>query len=159
MTLQSQPLPADDELPTRLDRSQATRKRRRARRDRERRGAATVEMALVLPVMMFIVLGSLEICQRLMLRQAAAVSAYETARLAARRTTTAETAVARGESILTGRRIEGGQVTISPNNLAELATGEELTVTVSIPITGNTPITYALPVSGPITISASMLRE
>jgi Flp pilus assembly protein TadG len=132
---------------------------RQGRRRDDRTGAAVVELALILPLILFVVLGSLELCQRLMLRQSACVAAYETARLAARRTSTRERAMERGTQILVGRRIVGGSLEITPENLGELQSGEELSVTVSVPIAGNTPITYALPVPGPIVVNATMLRE
>ncbi len=128
-------------------------------RFRQRRGAATVELAMVLPVMMLLVFGTLEICQRLMIRQTAAVAAYETARLAARRTTTAAQATARGQSLMSDRGISGGTVQITPNNLTLLPTGGELTVTVLIPVAGNTTVNYVLPTTGEVTISTTMLRE
>jgi Flp pilus assembly protein TadG len=128
-------------------------------RFRRRRAIATVELALVLPVMLIIVFGTLEICQRLMIRQTAAVAAYETARLAARRTSTVIQAKARGEQIMTDRRIIGGEVEITPNQLALLPTGSEVQVTVRIPVAGNTTVNYLLPTTGEIRIVTTMLRE
>ncbi len=132
---------------------------KRSRRFRRRRAIATVELALVLPVMLIIVFGTLEICQRLMIRQTAAVAAYETARLAARRTTTMAQARARGEQIMTDRRINGGVVDITPNQLALLPAGSEVQVTVRIPVSGNTTVNYLLPTTGEVRIVTTMLRE
>lgn len=138
-----------------------TRPCHHAKRSRHfrRRAIATVELAKVLPVMLIIVFGNLEICQRLMIRQTAAVAAYETARLAARRTTTVIQAKARGEQIMIDRRINGGIVDITPNQLALLPTGSEVQVTVRIPITGNTTVNYLLPTTGEVQIVTTMLRE
>lgn len=113
----------------------------------------------MIPLMLSIVLGSLEVCQRLMLRQGATVAAYETARLAARRGASTTRAIQRGESILNGRGIAGGQVTIAPGDISEVATGDNLTITVNVPIAGNTSIAYVLPSNGQISVSANMLRE
>ncbi len=132
---------------------------KRSRRFRGRHAIATVELALVLPVMMIIVFGTLELCQRLMIRQTAAVAAYETARLAARRTTTVAQAKARGEQIMVDRRINGGIIDITPNQLALLATGSEVQVTVRIPVSGNTTVNYLLPTTGEVRIVTTMLRE
>ncbi len=133
--------------------------RNRLQRPGCRRAAATVELALVLPVMMIIVFGTLEVCQRMLLRQTAAVAAYETARLAARRTTTIPQALARGQSILTDRNVVGGVIEINPTPLATLATGGELQVTVRIPVSGNTTVNYVLPTTGEVAIVTTMLRE
>ncbi len=132
---------------------------KRHRRFRQRRAAATVELAMVLPVMMLLVFGTLEICQRLMIRQTAAVAAYETARLAARRTTTVAQATARGQTLMAERGINGGSVQINPPMLATLPTGSELQVTVTIPVAGNTTVNYILPTTGQVVISTTMLRE
>jgi len=126
-----------------------------------RRGAAVVELALLLPVLLTVTFGSLEVCNRLFLRQTAAVAAYETARLAARRTVSSTQAVTRGLSLLDGRRIIGGQIVITPagDGLATLPTGGQLTVQVTIPIAGNTPVSYVLNSPDVIRASAVMMRE
>ncbi len=126
-----------------------------------RRAAAVVELAILLPVLMTMAFGTLEICNRLFLRQTAAVASYEGARLAARRTVTTAQVQARCMSLLAGRNISGGQVvvTASNGNLSTLPTGGQLTVQVTIPIAGNTPVSYVLTPSGSINASAFMLRE
>ena len=133
----------------------------KSKRAEPRHGAAVVELAILLPILLTVTFGSLEICNRLFLRQTAAVAAYETARLAARRTVSETQAQARGLTLLQGRQIVGGSVSISPggNGLTTLPTGGQLTVTVSIPVAGNTPVSYLLSTSGAVTGTAVMLRE
>jgi len=127
----------------------------------QKRGAAVVELAVLLPVLLTVTFGSLEICNRLFLRQTAAVAAYESARLAARRTVSVAQVQQRGMALLTGRRITGGQVIVTPagNGLTTLPTGGELRVEVIIPTQGNTPVSYVLPVNGTVRATAVMLRE
>jgi hypothetical protein len=126
-----------------------------------RRGLAVVELAILLPILMTVCFGTLEVCNRLFLRQTAAVAAYEGARLAARRTVTQSQVEARCIALLQGRRIVGGQVVITPsgNALATLPTSGQLTVQITIPIAGNTPVSYVLSPSGSVTATAVMLRE
>ena len=126
---------------------------------RSRKAAAVAELAVVLPILMIMVFGTLEICERLLLRQSAAVAAYETARMSARRTMTAERATARGLEILESRRIEGGNININPSDLSEIKTGEQIRVTVLVPINNNTLMQYVLPSSGNIRVRAFMVRE
>lgn len=132
---------------------------RRHGRAGRRTAAATVELALMLPLMLLVVFGSLEVCQRLMLRQTATVAAYETARLAARRGASANRALDRGQSILAGRQVVNGLITINPADMSQVATGDPLLITVTVPIAGNTNIHYVLPNTGSVTVSATMLRE
>lgn len=126
-----------------------------------RNGAAVVELAVTLPVLLMVTFGTLEVCNRLFLRQTAAVAAYEGARLAARRTITQDQVQTRCMSLLQGRRIVNGQVAITPsgNGLTTLPTGGQLTVRVTIPISGNTPVSYVFSPSGSIGATAVMLRE
>jgi Flp pilus assembly protein TadG len=126
-----------------------------------RTAAAVVELAVTLPVLLLVTFGTLEVCNRLFLRQTAAVAAYEGARLAARRTITQDQVQTRCMSLLLGRRIVNGQVVITPSGsgLTSLATGGQLTVRVTIPIAGNTPVSYVFAPTGSITATAVMLRE
>ena len=127
----------------------------------KQKGAAVVELALTLPVLLMVTFGTLEVCNRMFLRQTAAVAAYEGARLAARRTVSQAQVEARCLSLLQGRRIVGGQVVISPagDALTSLPTGGQLTVRVTIPIARNTPVSYVLSTTGSISSTAVMLRE
>lgn len=125
----------------------------------QRRGVATVEMAVILPVLLLIVFGTIELCTRLFIRQSAAVTAYEGARLAARRTVTSDRVLTRCQSLLAGRNIENAIVTIVPEDTSAVATGELIQVRVEVPWQGNTPSTFALPNAGSIVVTASMLRE
>lgn len=109
--------------------------------------------------MLILIFGTLEVCQRLILRETAAVAAYETARLAARRNVSAERAIERGQSVLEGRRISGGGVDLTPDDLTGIPTGSELEVTVTVPVVSNTTVSYVLPLAGEITVVATMLRE
>lgn len=126
-----------------------------------RAGAAVVELAVLIPVLFTVAFGTLEVCNRMYLRQTASVAAYEGARLAARRTMTQAQVESRCMELLAGRRVVGGSVTITPGNngLATLPTGGQLQVEVTIPISGNTPVSYVLSSTGMIRSSAYMLRE
>jgi hypothetical protein len=127
----------------------------------ERMAAAVVELAVTLPILLIVTFGTLEICNRLFLRQTASIAAYEGVRLAARRTISQTQVQNRCLSLLQGRRIVNGQVSMTPtgNELTTLPTGGQLTVRITIPIAGNTPVSYVFPLSGTITATAVMLRE
>jgi|GEM_PF-1328747 len=149
------------EIPITSGRIRSSRRLGNQLNPRPRRGAAVVELALLLPVLLTVTFGSLEVCNRLFLRQTASVAAYEAARLAARRAVSTAQVQARGLTLLEGRRIAGAQVIVTPGGggLATLPTGVELSVEVIIPVQGNTPVTYVFPSSGTIRATAFMLRE
>ena len=97
--------------------------RNKLRLKASRRAAAVVELAVCLPVIMLVVLGSLEAANMLFVRQAAVQAAYEAAKAAARSTGS----VARGrqlaEEVLRARRINRPTIRFAPANVDDLAPG------------------------------------
>lgn len=130
-----------------------------ARQRQQRCGAATVELAILLPLLLAIVFGAIEITSRLFLRQTAAVTAFEGVRLAARRTVDSATVRSRCLQLLEDRRITGGQVIITPESTSEVPTGGLIEVQIVIPYSGNTLAPMAIPDEGSLQVTASMLRE
>lgn len=113
----------------------------------------------MLPLLILIVFGAIEITSRLFLRQTAAVTAYEGVRLAARRTIGSETVRERCLQLLSDRRVVGAEVIVTPDNTAEVSTGGLIQVQISIPYAGNTPGAIAFDGGGTLQVTASMLRE
>lgn len=130
-----------------------------SRSKQQRRGIATVETALLLPVLFTLIFGTLEISIRLLLKQSATVAAYETARAAARRTVTSDAAAQRGRSILQQRGIEDSIIEFQPEDISVLRPGDPFSVLIAVPVDGNTPVNYVLSTSGRIEVQAHMLRE
>jgi Flp pilus assembly protein TadG len=124
-----------------------------------RNGAATVELTIVLPVMLTLVLGTIEVCHRIFLRQTCVIVAYEGSRLAARSTSSTEDVVSRCQQLLSQRRVIGGQVTVTPANLLEQVPGTPIQVRVTVPWASNTPTRFVLQDQGTVSIDAFMLRE
>ena len=124
-----------------------------------RRGIACVELAIVLPVLLILVLGTIEVCQRIFLRQSAIIVAYEAARLATRNTSSNADVLQRCQSMLTQRRVVGGQVTITPIDLLAQPTGTLIRIQVEIPWANNSPTQFVLKDQGTVTFDAYMLRE
>ncbi|MCU0715225.1 MAG: pilus assembly protein [Pirellula sp.] len=131
----------------------------RKRRWRRRSGVATLELAFVLPVMLVFVLGTIEVCQRIFLRQTALLVAYEGARLGVRSTSSSEDVLSRCNEMLTQRRVSGGTVVLTPSNLLELNPGEQIRVRVTVPWANNTPTRFVLKDQGSLTVDVYMLRE
>ena len=127
--------------------------------ERHRSGIASVELAFVLPVLLILVLGTIEVCQRVFLRQSAVIVAYETARLAVRSTSTDADVLLRCQTMLTQRRVNGGVITITPANLPAQPTGTQIRIHIEIPWANNSPTRFVLNDQGSVSVDAYMLRE
>ena len=125
----------------------------------KRSGLASVELAFVLPVMLILVLGTIEVCQRIFLRQSAVIVAYEAARLAARSTSSNTDVAARCQTMLIQRRVVGAVVTITPVDLLLQPPGTQIRVRVEVPWASNSPTRFVLQDQGTISVDAYMLRE
>jgi hypothetical protein len=136
-----------------------SRKRNQTASNDPRRGVAVVELAIVLPVILIMVLGTIEVCQRVFLRQTATIVAYEGARLASRRSTTRSDVLIRCDELLSERRCVGGTVTVTPENLIDVETGQIVTINVAIPWAGNAPTRFVLVDNAIVQVEAHMLRE
>jgi len=123
------------------------------------RGVASVELAFVLPVMLILVLGTIEVCQRIFLRQSAVLVAYEGARLAARSTSSNTDITTRCQTLLTQRRIVGGTVSVTPADVLSQPTGTQVQVQITVPWASNSPTRFVLQDQGTIAVDAYMLRE
>ena len=125
----------------------------------KRSGLASVELAIVLPVMLILVLGTIEVCQRIFLRQSAVIVAYEAARLAARSTSSNLEVATRCETMLIQRRVNGAVVTVTPSDLLAQPPGTQVRVRVEVPWASNSPTRFVLQDQGTIAVDAYMLRE
>jgi len=126
---------------------------------RHRSGLASVELAFVLPVLLILVLGTIEVCQRIFLRQSAVIVVYEGSRMAARSTSSNADVMARCLTMLTQRRVNGATVTITPADLLSQPPGTQIRVRVSVPWANNSPTRFVLQDQGSIEVDAYMLRE
>jgi Flp pilus assembly protein TadG len=102
-----------------------------------RKGAALVELAVSLPILLLLTFGSIEATNALVLKQTLTETAYETARMATNQGETEADALVRAEEILTSRSVEDAVITITPNVTATTPAGTEITVTISAPASSN----------------------
>lgn len=79
---------------------------------RIRRGAAAVELAVSLPVLVLLLFGTIESCTMIFLQQSLEIAAYESARVAILPKVSASDVEATANGILDTRRVHGGKVTI-----------------------------------------------
>lgn len=103
----------------------------------KRKGTATAELAVCLPLLVVLVLGGMEAANGIFLKQGLTVAAYETAKMATTVGFTAAQAEARGNEILNTMGLSGSDIEIDPPTTRQMAPGELVTVTVTAPCSLN----------------------
>ncbi len=126
---------------------------------RNRRGAALVEFAVCLPVLVLIILGSIEATSAIFVRQSLTVSAYEGIRQAIRHDGSSAAAVAKAEEVLTQRSIRSYTIQLTPPDPTTVARGDEIAITISASIQQNSPLFGRVIQDRNIVVSTTMVRE
>jgi Flp pilus assembly protein TadG len=132
---------------------------RRTNRSRKSRGVAAAELAVCLPIVVMLVVATIESCSALFLKQSLTVAAYEGVRAAIEKTGTTTSIQKACDQILADRKIQGAKVTVKPANKASLKAGEYIQVTVSAPCAPNSPVPTTFFRGRTLTASASMMIE
>ena len=142
----------------------------RVRSRKNRRGAATVELALTLPVLSGIIFGFIEACGLLYSTQSLEIAAYEACRMAIRSTAyqreqgaanvmTNAQVEAYAENVLEERGIVDAEVTIDTEDLTSLSGGDVVSVTITAPIAANSLVPQWFWQQADLTAVASMVKE
>lgn len=103
----------------------------------DRKGTATVELAVALPILLAFIFGGMEVSNGIFLKQGLTIAAYETAKMATTVGFTSNEALTRGQQLLTARGFSDATITITPPNTSSLAPGTPVTVSVSAPADSN----------------------
>jgi Flp pilus assembly protein TadG len=100
-----------------------------------RRGASTLEFAVVAPVFFMLIFGMFEFGRMLMVQQVLTNGARSGSRVAVIDGATSSEVVSTVEEYLEGGSIDESDVkiTVTPSNLAQTDTGEAITVELSVP--------------------------
>ncbi len=101
-------------------------------RERNRKGAALVELAVCLPVFFMIAMATVETCRMIYLRQSIKIAAYECARLGIVPKMTRSTLVDQCDLILQGRRIKGYSFSCEPFDPSTLKYGDLFKTTIRV---------------------------
>jgi Flp pilus assembly protein TadG len=104
---------------------------RRCRQNKNRKGAAVVELAVCLPIIVLLVFASIETCNMIFLRQALNASAYEGVRVAVRPDSTNQKVINRCQAVLDGRGLKETAISINRKNVTNVQPGRPIEVTVS----------------------------
>ncbi len=131
----------------------------RMARAKSRRGAAAVEFAVCLPVVLLVVFGSIQAASMLFLRQATIQAAYEGVKVAIRDESTDEKVREAAQAVLDGRNLTGVTIDIQPSNVETLDAGTVVDVIVSAPSDENTLFPFAMFTGQIVSANAVMVKE
>jgi Flp pilus assembly protein TadG len=130
-----------------------------------RSGAAAVELALCLPILLTTALGMIETCNVVFLQARMQSAAFEGARLATRPTTSQLVAATSSQvtsdtnTLLTQLGVSNATITLSPSSWTTLTPATSVTVTISAPLVKNSVTCLVLSSSLNLTAQATMIVE
>ncbi|MCI0643202.1 MAG: pilus assembly protein [Gemmataceae bacterium] len=133
--------------------------RRRYRARQKRRGVATVELAICLPVILLLVVGAIEGSNFIYLKQAVTAAAYESVQTVTRVGGTKAKAENRAAEVLSARSIDQSTVSFTPANPDSVARGGQVTVSITAPMSANSIGLRWFFDSESVTASVCMLRN
>jgi Flp pilus assembly protein TadG len=99
------------------------------RQDR-RSGIAAMEFAVCLPILLVLIVGTIEACSMIYLKQSLSVAAYEGIRAAVQPSATTADVTAACDRILTDRNVRNATVTITPSDFDQQPVRTWITVRV-----------------------------
>lgn len=103
----------------------------------KRRAAATVELAICLPVLLTLTLATVDLCSVFFLKETITIAAYEGARRGVNRGGTNAAAAARTQEVLAERSINDCVITFEGSSFDSASTLEHVTYVVEVPVGGN----------------------
>lgn len=124
-----------------------------------RRGVAAAELAVCLPVVVLLVLATIEACSMVFLKQSLSVAAYEGARTAIADGTTAADVRTTCDQIFRDRGIDGGSVSTSPSNFDRVGPGVFVDITATAPCDRNTVLPNMFYRGRRVSSTVSMMTE
>lgn len=124
-----------------------------------RRGTATVELAICLPLIVLVAMGAIEGASLIFLKQNLTQSAYEGAKLAITRGATNAAVVQATQQVLVGRTLDRARVETRPRNIASARRGELITVRVVAPSDSNSLFPFGVFSTRNVVGTAVMAKE
>lgn len=128
------------------------------RRASDRSGIAIIELAVCLPAIVLLVLGSIEACTMVFVKQSLHISAYEGVRSAIKSDGNAADAVARANQILGERRVKNARVEVTPSVPEDAELGTAVTVRITAPAVDNSILRLKF-FSGDLESEVTMSKE
>lgn len=131
----------------------------RLRTKNTRRGVAAAEFAVCLPVMVLLMLGMIETCTMVFLKQSLAVAAYEGAHTAVKPGATSADVRATCQGILDDRRVHGANIQLSPADVASTPEGAYMEVRITAPSNQNSVLPLRFFRGSNIEAAAVVMKE
>ena len=125
----------------------------------KRRGAAAVEFAVCLPLLVLLVFGSIEASSFIFLKQSLNVAAYEGIREAIRNDSSEAEARDRAINILTTRDVQGFTISFPAGNVDDAERGQDVVIEVSAPSELNSPLVGQFVTNRLLTARVVMVKE
>ena len=119
---------------------------------------AVVELAVCLPAIVLLVLGSIEACSMVFVKQGLHIAAYEGIRRGILYDGTEDLVKTRCQQILDERQIKGATIELTPAQPETLEQGNELTVRITVPVQDNSLMRLSF-FDGQLEAEATMVKE
>lgn len=126
---------------------------------RNRRGVATVEFAVCLPVLVLLVFGSIEASSFIFLKQSLNVAAYEGIREAVRLDGDNASGDSRAVNILSSRGVNDFSVSFPGGETSGLPRGSDVVIEVTAPTSTNSPLAGQFIPNRIVTARIVMVKE
>ncbi len=124
-----------------------------------RTGAALVEFAVLMPVLMVVVFGTIEAASMIFLKQTLVQASYESAKVLARRDGTEVGAIRVANEVANGRRIDSLDIRFEPSNIQSVPRGTFIRVTTSAPANANSLTGFSFAGNRRVSAFAVMVKE
>ena len=126
-----------------------------------RRGIAVVELSVLLPVITFLVLGSIQTANLIYLKQSITAIAHMGALAASRPNVDESEIVSRMQDMLDARSLQANAVTVGygATAYADIDPGERFEVIISVDIQENTILHQVIPVSGDLQATLTGIKQ
>jgi len=134
-------------------------KRPLQRSKRKTRGAAVIEFAVCLPLIVLIVFGGIEAASMLFLRQTLVQAAYEGIKTGVKVNGTSTAATASAQAVCDGRNLKNVTITMNPSDLTTIARGEIVEIVVSAPGDDNSLFPFGPFAGKNVSATAVMVKE
>jgi hypothetical protein len=140
-------------------------RKRRLNRRSNRRGGAIVEAAFCIPLIIILMMGTLEVCSAIYLYESMKVACFEGIRLGVRRGGTPEEVIIRANEVLTARGVviptnnPNLGVRVTPTSFDNLNAMDRIRVEITAPSEPNSLFIFNTFVNQQIKASVTMVRE